>query len=102
MSKLITKNWRIESIDGSRVVRLTSAGIILSDCSNQPTLFDFQTAKSVSEQIQGIMSLEKFIVVLIPKQEEPKPRNPNDTASTCKAADRPIPPDRTSCGGGTD
>lgn len=72
MSKQLPKNWRIESSDGSRVVRITSAGIILSDSSNEAALFDYQTARSVAEQIQGIMLLEKRIVLLTTKPNEPK------------------------------
>lgn len=70
MATLLPKNWRIESFDGTRVVRITSAGIILSDSANSPTLFDYNTAKSVSEQLQGLMSLEKHIVPLNIKQME--------------------------------
>jgi len=68
------KNWRIESSDGMRVVRLSAAGVILSDHTNEPTLFDYNTAVSVAEQVQGILSLERLIVTLVPRPQEPKPK----------------------------
>lgn len=71
MSGAIPKVWRIEARDGRYVVRITDAGIVLSDAVNAPTLFDYNTARRVAEQIQGILSLEKIIVVLAVKPQDP-------------------------------
>lgn len=98
MTKLLPKNWRIESSCGRYVLRITSAGIILSDAVNDPTLFDYQTAQSVCEQFQGLMSLERHIVMLNPKPQEHKTRNDHDTNASHKVADRQ--PDKSQASGG--
>lgn len=63
------KKWYVEDAQG-RVVRATPAGMILSDGSNEPSLYDHQTAIKVAEQLSGMLSLQGVSIVLTAKTTE--------------------------------
>lgn len=63
------KNWQVETIDGTRVVRGSSAGMLLSDSINGATLYDHDAAKLISEQLAGMLSLSGEAVRLVVKSK---------------------------------
>lgn len=67
------KNWYVETKDGRHVVRGTGAGMILSDSLNDPSLYDFNTAKMVADSLTGMLGLTGVIVHLVAKPHTEKP-----------------------------
>jgi hypothetical protein len=67
----IPKIWMVCTKDELRVVRCSAAGVVLSDATISPTLFDHATAKEVMDQLGGILSAGGIPVSLMikPKSE---------------------------------
>lgn len=69
MATSLPRNWFVTTHDETRVVRATSAGMILSDSTIDPTLYDHNTAVKVAQELGGMLSLGGVIVNLMAKSK---------------------------------
>lgn len=60
----LPKNWYVCTQDERHVVRGTAAGMVISDAANDPSLYDHNTAKLVSEQLMGLLAVSGIVTSL--------------------------------------
>lgn len=72
MATQLPKNWYVCTSDELRVVRCSAAGVVLSDATIDPSLYDHHTAKLVADNLMGIMGHGGVPISLIVKSKDLK------------------------------
>lgn len=67
----LPKNWFIETDCGKYVVRGTPAGMLLSDALNDPSLYDYNTATKVADELAGMLAIHGVLIKLVAKSKNP-------------------------------